>query len=115
MKRYRAGASPASTFGDSSVGLALNEKKLRRHPPATHLVAGVIWMAGENRQSAVYLLSQNDAGELMRQSHPPEGPKEIRPFTCRRRPPIRRSNGEHQTLNSLVAESAKMRGEFFRR
>ena len=71
-------------------------------------------MAGENRQSAVYLLSQNDAGELMRQGHPPEGPKEVRSFPRRRRPPIRRSNGEHQTLNSLVAESAEMRGEFFR-
>lgn len=71
-------------------------------------------MAGENRQSAINLLSQNDAGELMRQGHPPEGPKEIRPFTRRRRPPIRRSDGEHQTLNSLVAESAEVRGEFFR-
>jgi hypothetical protein len=71
-------------------------------------------MAGKNRQSAVYLLSQNDAGELMRQGHPPERPKQVRPFPRHWRPAIRRSDGEHEALNSLVAEPAEVRGEFLR-
>src|SRR5216683_953101 len=78
------------------------------------LVAGVVGVAGENGQGPVYLLGQNHAGELMRQGHPPEGKKQIGTLTCGRRPPIRRSDGEHQALDALIANATEVRGELLR-
>ena len=71
-------------------------------------------MAGKNGQGAVYLLGQDDPGELMRQGHPSKGKKQVGTLACGWRPPIRRSDGEHQALDALIADAAKVRGELIR-
>jgi hypothetical protein len=81
---------------------------------AANLVAGMVGVSGENGQGAVYLLGQNNTGELMRQSHATKGKKQVGTLACGRRPPIRRSDGKHQPLNTLVADAAEVRGELIR-
>jgi hypothetical protein len=71
-------------------------------------------VAGENGQRAVYLLGQNNTGELMGQSDATKGKKQVGTLACGRRPPIRRSDGKHQALNTLVTYAAEVRGELIR-
>lgn len=79
-----------------------------------NLVARVVWVASEDCQGTVYLLGQNDTGELMRQGHAAKGKKQVRPLPRRQRPTIRRSDNEHQALDTLVADAAETRGELLR-
>ena len=72
-------------------------------------------MAGQNGESAVHLLGQYDAGQLMRQRHAPKRKKQVGALACDRRPSIRRSDGEHQALNALIADAAELRGELIGR
>jgi len=71
-------------------------------------------VAGKNGEGAVYLLGQDYAGELMRQGHVPEGKEQIGALTCGRRPPIRRSDSEHQALDALITDAPEVRGELIR-
>src|SRR5437899_4378584 len=50
----------------------------------------------------------------MRQGHATKGKKQVGTLACDRRPPIRRSDGEHQALDTLIADAAEMRGELIR-
>jgi hypothetical protein len=71
-------------------------------------------VAGENRQGTVYLLGEDDACELMRQSHATKGKKQVGTLACGRRPPIRRSDGEHEALDALIPYAAEVCGELIR-
>jgi hypothetical protein len=71
-------------------------------------------MSGQYGKGTVHLLSQYDASQLMWQSHATKRKKHVGTLARRRRPPIRGSNGEHQTLDSLVADTAEPRSELIR-
>src|SRR5258705_1375654 len=78
------------------------------------LVARVVGVANENGQGAVYLLGQNDTGELMRQSHATKGKKQVGTLPRGRRPAIGRSDRQHEPLDTLIANAAELRGELLR-
>ena len=71
-------------------------------------------MSGQNGQGAVHLLSQYDASQLMWQGDATKRKKHVGTLARGRRPPIRRANGEHQALDSLVADTAEPRSELIR-
>ena len=71
-------------------------------------------MSGQNGKGTVHLLSQHDASQLMWQGDATKRKKHVGTLASRRRPPIRRSNGEHQTLDSLIADTAEPRSELIR-
>ena len=72
-------------------------------------MARMVRVAGENREGPVYLLGQHHAGKLMRQGQAPKREKQVGTLTGSRRPSIRRSDGEYQTLRTLVADAADQR------
>lgn len=68
-------------------------------------------MVGEDRQGAVDLFGKYDAGKLMRQGQTAEGKKKVGALTCCGGPPIRRTDGEHEALNALIADTPDVRGK----
>ena len=72
-------------------------------------------MSSKNSERTVYLLSQNNAGELMRQGHPAQRKKQVGPLTRGGRPAIRRSDGKDEPLDPFIAEAPQVGGELFRR
>src|ERR1700735_3937058 len=75
------------------------------------LVAGVIGMSGDDGQGAVDLFGEDDAGELMRQRHRPEGEKQVSAGAGGNGPSVRGTDGEHEILGAGVAKTADLGGK----
>lgn len=82
--------------------------------PEAHLVTGVVGMAGEDRQGAVDLLGEYDAGKLMRQGQTAKGQKKVGALTCHGGPSIGGTDSEHEALSALIADAPNLRGELLR-
>ena len=71
----------------------------------------MVRVACEDGEGSVNLLGQYNAGELMRQRHPPQRKKKVGPLACCSRPPISGPDGKHQTLYTVVANAPDVRCE----
>lgn len=72
-------------------------------------------MAGEDSEGAIDLLRQHHPCEFVRQCNSAKGEKHLRPFTRCGRPPICRTNGQHNPLLTFIAQPCQHLGELFRR
>ena len=68
-------------------------------------------MAGENGESAVELLGEDDAGELMGQGDASEGEEKVGALARGGRPAVRGADGQDEMLRAAIAESAETFGE----
>ena len=77
------------------------------------LMAGMVGMAGKDRESAIDLLCEDKASEGVRQSHWPQRKKELRAIAGDVRPTAGRADGEGDLLGSRITPTAKPSGEGF--
>ena len=77
-------------------------------------MSAMIRMPRKNGQSTVDLLSHHDPRKLMWQSDASQRKQKVRALTCRRRPSVGRTNGDHDPLSTIIANATKMSSELLR-
>jgi len=68
-------------------------------------------MTGEDGESAIDLLGEDDAGKLVRKSHAAKREEEIGALASGGGPAVRRADGEDEVLGAGVAQIAETLGE----